>query len=718
MHKAKLYLVTSLAVIAVPSTAAAQSPTAASAPAANQPTVGIGDIVVTAQKRSENLQKTPAAVTAVSGEALARSGITDLTSVQVLIPGARFQQEGSSTQVFLRGVGSNLDYANIEPNVSFNANGIFIPREGTGSPLYDIERLEALPGPQGTLYGRSAIGGTVNVTFRKPTKNYETTGLLEVGNYGLIHGTLTQNIPLSADLAIRLAGDYHFTSGYNATGSDAKNDYSLRASGLYKPGGDFSAYLWGYTTQKHGHPSNLVNKGYNPTTNQYEENAFLTARPWDDIRPANLVTLGVPPFLQPFVSNPSRSEQTYNNWVFGGQFDKGLGGNTQLSYIPGYFYLNSQTRNYWLGVIPAEISQHYKEVTQELRLSGKSDRFNWLLGLYAYRVVNGGDAKVFYNTGFQFYSSNVIRSRLQGAAVFGQGTYSISHALRITLGGRYGRDEREANGISLEDQVTPYTYKGTVNHFDYKAGAEYDLSPSAMIYATFQTGYQPKTYNQVVDLPGRPNGVSTATLSAISGGFKTRFFDNKLQINNEFFFYNYRNLFIQAYDVRKLNNPIINAPKVTIPGTQLDILFKPTANDQLNFSVSYAAARFKNFVSDTGPVPNWQPPYAADWTISGGAYHDFRFDSGYVRAQADARYESRFYADYVHNQGTSQAPATKANASITYYANSGRFSLGAWVRNIGNKATLAASAAAGFPGGATAYLEPPRTYGLRGTFKF
>ena len=126
---------------------------------------GIEDIVVTAQKRSENLQKTPAAVTAVSGEGLVSAGVYSLAAAQELVPGARFHQEGNTTQVFLRGVGSNLDFANVEPSVSFNFNGVAIPREATSVPLFDIERFEALPGPQGTLYGGNAIGGTVNVSL-------------------------------------------------------------------------------------------------------------------------------------------------------------------------------------------------------------------------------------------------------------------------------------------------------------------------------------------------------------------------------------------------------------------------------------------------------------------------------------------------------------------------------------------------------------------------
>lgn len=671
---------------------------------------GIAEIVVTAQKRSENLQKTPAAVTAVTGLALAQAGITDLTKVQALVPGARFQQEGNSTQVFLRGVGSNLDYGNIEPSVSFQFNGVFIPREGTSVPLFDLERLEALPGPQGTLYGRSAIGGTVNVTFQRPKHEMETTGLAEVGNYNLGHLTLTQNIPLSSNLAVRAGIDYTYHDGYMETGADSKNDVSARLSLLYDPKPDIKLYVWGYTTQKFGSPSNLVNKGYNRSTGLYDENGFLRGRAWNDLRSGSLAQFA--PFGQ-----PRKPYQTYNNWVVGAQLDIGLGHGITLTYTPGYFFLDSRTDGYWLGGIPDTQTQEYNEVTQELRLSGSSSRLKWLAGIYAYKVVNRGFNNVLVGTPINFYASHILRNRLEGLAGFGQATYSITGRLRLTAGGRYGLDDRSGQGISLQDQATPYRYAREFRTFDYKLGGEYDLARSVLAYVTYQTGYQPGTYNEIANSPTQDNAVKKSTLDAISGGLKTRFLDNRLQLNDEIFFYTYHDFAIQAYDASKAYNQIFNAKKIEIYGNQLDIILKPDTNNQLTASVSYTHARNKDFVTPAGQSFNGlTPPYAADWTAAASYARDFHVARGYVRAEADARYESEFFADYVHNRGVRQQPEVKENAAITYYADA-KWSAGLWVKNLTNRPTLAATAAAGIPGPATAYLEDPRTFGLRVTFK-
>src|SRR5271155_1063555 len=149
--------------------AAAQT-TAAAAPAPASPDA-LAEITVTAEKTTESLQKADAAITAVPADIMVDEGITDLRQAQMVVPSVRFQAEGNTTQVFIRGVGANLDYANIEPNVAFNLAGIYMPREATSAAFFDIGQLEVLPGTQGTLYGRSAIGGTINITPTKPGFN-------------------------------------------------------------------------------------------------------------------------------------------------------------------------------------------------------------------------------------------------------------------------------------------------------------------------------------------------------------------------------------------------------------------------------------------------------------------------------------------------------------------------------------------------------------------
>ncbi|KRB81423.1 hypothetical protein ASE00_15725 [Sphingomonas sp. Root710] len=674
---------------------------------------GLEEIVVTAQKRSENLQKTPAAVTAFTGNSLVQSGTTDLRAVQNIVPAARFQQEGATTQVILRGVGSNLDFGNVEPTVAFNVNGIFTPREGTSQPLFDLDRIEVLPGPQGTLYGRNALGGTINISFKRPTHDLETSGVLEGGNYDLMHATVVQNVPLGEGVAARAAIDFTKRDGYMESGAYSKDDIAARLGLLFDRTEGFTAYLWGQYTKRDGSPSNLVNKGFDPNTGQFSENAFLRGDPWDDLRVGAFAAPGALPFGQPI-----KEKQKYNLYNFGAQFDLEVADGLTLTYVPGYFRLDSNS-SYWLGVIPDFKEDNYRLITQELRLSGKSDRFDWLAGIYAYTQKTYGYSFVGKAAGpFGFIASGVLHHRVKGIAAFGQGTYKISDMFRVTVGGRASYDKRKANGISPDVGNPLYDFEKSFKRFDYKVGVEYDVAPTAMVYLTYQTAYQPGTFNEVPSTPLKSNLISSPKLSSFTGGLKTRFLDNTLQINVEGFYYKYNDLLLQAYDASKPYNEIFNARAETY-GVQIDTVFQPTPDDRFSASLGYLHARTKSYkVPGLTAFENLSLPYAADWTINVAYHHDFHLSNGYIRPAVDARYESSYFADFVHTPGTRQKPTWRENASLTYFADSNKWSAGLWIKNITNKAVIAATAAAGIPGPATAYLEEPRTYGARVTFNF
>src|ERR1700693_1506779 len=196
---------------------AADVPAQAASDAAAASASVLEEGVVTATKQNSNLQKTPAAVTVLSGDSLISAGITDIRAAQDFVPSVRFQAEGTSTEIYIRGVGSTLDDPQVEPPPSFNFNGIYVPREATSVPLYDVNQIEVLPGPQGTLYGRSSLGGTVNVNFNRPTKEYQTRVELEAGNYSLMHVGAVQNLPIGDALAVRLAVDDLQHRGYETS---------------------------------------------------------------------------------------------------------------------------------------------------------------------------------------------------------------------------------------------------------------------------------------------------------------------------------------------------------------------------------------------------------------------------------------------------------------------------------------------------------------------
>ena len=674
----------------------------AQVPAADAPPGALEEVVVTAQKRSEVLQRSPAAITAITGAGLVASGVADIRYAQNFVPSVRFQAENASTEIYIRGVGSTLDLPNIEPPTSFNFNGIYIPREATSVGFFDIDQLEVLPGPQGTLYGRSTLGGAVNVTFNRPDQELSTDVLFEAGSDSLLRGSLVQNVPVTDALALRGAVDYIDHDGYLATGADSKDDYSARLSALYEPNADVSVYVWTHGAKKNGRSPTLVRRGYNGGTFDGDPTAFESSDPWNDV-------------ITP--TEPDAGRQDYENLVIGGQLDWTFGDAT-LTYIPGYVYLD-WAGNYWLENLPSFLSAHYNQLTNELRLAGTAgDRIEWLTGAYAYRMTNDGQ---FIVNGFPL--ADINRNRLEGIAAFGEMTWQATERLRLTVGGRYSEDDREGSGTTAFGE--PYTADQSFDRFDWKLGATYDFADETMGYATIQTAYQPGTYN-LFPSSTENNLVDSAKLTAYSVGFKTRLLGDRLQINNEAFYYDYRDLFVQSFNLNTALLTTFNAEKVEIYGNQLDLLFQITPDDRLNLNVGYLHARTKEFVvpdginigTDQRDFAGYALQYAPDWTVSAGYHHDFHFDGGYLRARVDSRYESSFWGTFNHARGTQQKSYIKSDASLTYYAASGGWSVGVWIRNIEDEAVLAATTTGQFGPYADAFLEPPRTYGIRLQMEF
>jgi iron complex outermembrane recepter protein len=681
------------------------TPARADAPAAND---ALAEITVTAEKQTQNLQKTAAEVTAIPSDVLIDAGITDLRQAQMIVPSVRFQAEGNNTQVFIRGVGANLDFANVEPNVAFNFAGIYLPREATSAAFFDVQQLEVLPGSQGTLYGRSAIGGTINLTPAKPGFNNDGETTLEVGNYAAVHVTTTQNLRLTDNVAVRGAVDYAYNDGFEVTGADSKNDLSLRLSSIINPSDRLSIYLWAQGAEKDGHTENLVNKGTNPATGTYCESCFFYGNAWNDTRTGA--------YAGPFGITAAERNH-YKTDMIGAQVDYQLDG-AVLSYIPSYLYLDARPL-YWLSAIQSTNIAHYNQLTQELRLSSNGNGpYKWLAGLYYYDSRNSGSEYLFTNLPMSFYQTNVDADRLQGYSAFGQLTYSITDTFRITGGGRGSSTDRTASGFEVVALGgLPYEFDKTYNHFDWKVGVEKDLTPKVMLYGVVQTGYQPGTFNALPNTPTYSNAVKPEELKSYTAGIKSRWLDDRLQINNEIYYYDFHNLIIQSYDISAPYNDIFNGNKVAIKGDQLDVLTKVFTDDQANLNIAYSHARNVDVVDGSGNnYDGLQPAYAPDWVIEAGFTHNIPLANATLRAHINWRFESSWFADYVHNLGTEQVASNKGDASLTYDATS--WTVGAWIKNMTNRAVIAATAAAGVPGPATAYLEDPRTFGLRFSIKY
>lgn len=685
----------------VTSPSQAASPQAASPQAASPQASELQDIIVTASKRAENSQKVSAAVTAVSGAELATAGITDQTRLETAIPSLVVGAKGGiDGLVFLRGIGQTVGANNAQDGVAVNFDGIFLQREIGVSELFDLERVEVLPGPQGTLYGGSAAGGIISYQTARPTNKFGGNFSVEGGNYGLIHAMGNVNLPVDDKLAIRLAGNYNHHDGYESNGLDDAQSLNGRVSLLWKPKSDLSIFaLVQYDYRGGNGPGNLL-KGPGAVS-PYQK----TSDPWFNSYP----TSGL------FINSKDIISLV--------QADYHFGGNLNLFYIGSYSHSKSdnvlefqflyrtpfQTVN---SGFPVDMTQY----SQELRLSNDSGgRSKWIAGLYWAQSDHFFELALPYPSTFVFVP---ITNKLKNYAAYGQYTYSLTDQLRLTAGGRLSSDSYNGGGALIAPPaLRPYTFGGasTKQHVDWKVAAEFDILPHSMAYIAIQTGFVQGGYTQTPASSGLPNTLQPETLTSYTAGVKNRFLANTIQINDEVFYYDYKNL--QQQLLSGVTNIGVNFPKTAIYGNQLDLMYLLTANDQFDFDAEYLSARVKSGIISglTTDFHNLQNPGAPSLTISAGLRHDFPFANGSkITFGVHTYYNSGYWETFTHDINSHQDRYVKTDLNLTYYTASKNWSVGAFVRNLENAAVYSACAGAtlvGDPNGC--FIQPPRTFGAR-----
>ncbi len=690
-------------------------------------------VIVTAQKVSQSIQEVAAAVSAMSGETLDNIGATEMADIQSLVPSIRLQRQSSSTEIYIRGVGTTLDLPMIESPNAFNINGIYIPREAASASIFDISRIEVLPGPQGTLYGRGALGGTINLITNRPGDEFESSVMLEVGNYSLIRGTATLNVPVSDKLAMRVAVSGNYRDGYLKSGAKSSEDIAGLVSLDWHPNDDFSLFLWTHLEDKGGYADNLMSKG---SFSDPKSQAFPHPdNPWNDLLDGDLEVYAS---LGPIDKQPT----DWQTMIFGAELNWNINEHMLLTYIPSYLYLDWD-QSYWITHKISDFGEEIKQTTHELRLSyDAGGNLEWLAGLYAYRFETDGYFFIKFGpnelgagpTPFWLNANDIQNHVLKGVAMFGQATYTLTDNLRLVFGGRMSFDDRKANGFvpglvkgttePSREHINPFT--GMPNYrwenadkwdnLDWKLGIEFDSGENSLLYATIQTGFQPGTFDTV---PGRTTKQSE--LLAFSAGTKNTFLDGRLIVNDELYYYDYVDLLTQAWDAATASNRLTNTD-ATIYGNQFDLSYLPRRSTQFKLSVGYVHARYDDFVTAVGDFTDYQMQYAPTWTVILGFVQDWDLQSSaYLRFQLNSRYSSGFWGDFSHSPGIYQAPYSKTDVLLAYHAANEAWSLGVWVRNIGDQDVQAASAPGSLyfdPAPGATYLEAPRTYGIRFTANF
>lgn len=726
---------------------------------------GLAEIVVTAQRREESLQKAAIAVTAVTGDDLTRSGITETSNLGKLVPALVVQPTGGTTSFFLRGVGTNSQNSFSENAIAFNFNGVYVGRPtAPAGVFYDLERVEVVKGPQGTLYGRNATGGAINVLPKKPVLGkFGVEGLAEYGNYDSKKGFLAVNVPFGEVAALRVAGQVVDRDGYISDGYDDDKGEAVRASFLLKPSDIWSINIVGdYYHQggKGGGAVLLPSKAFAvPSVN--DRVSISDPRALAAIN-GYASTLFAPPFCAGgFIASGcienARSDGYLDNHFYGlsAQVDGDMGFAT-LSVIPAWRKSEADFRTYLPG-FRGEIQDNAEQMSLEMRLTSAADqRLRYVLGGFFFNEQQ--DTLNYFRQGRLSTTRFTPRLKTQSLAAFGQLTFDITDALRLIAGGRYTQEDKSqltaSVGGGLPGPVDPplgipVTGDLRFNKFTWKAGIELDAGPASLVYANVATGF--KSGGFYVAAPPT-NSFRPESLTAYTIGAKNRFFGNKLQLNIEAFYWDYKDQQVTFVGGVQTGNGLFaqgslttNAGKSRIFGTEIEARFAPTRDDLFNVNVQYLNGKYKslqtaNFSPTGAPVTtgcsitgsrlanpgiNGARFYDIDcsgkptvnsprWALNMGYQHSFYIGGDMVLvAGVRSNIETSRYMNSNFRSEEKQGSFMMSDAFLTLEGPQDKWSVTAFINNIEDKEVLARAGTRpilDFPVGT---LRPPRTYGVR-----
>lgn len=741
------YFFASVGVLALSTAAAAQQAPASADVASDEAQGAIRDIIVTASRRAESAQKAALSIQAISNETLARANIVKPEDLAAVAPGVQIGTAGAYAQPYVRGVGNFGTNAASESPVPFNLDGVYISRPwAVRGMFYDLERVEVLKGPQGTLYGRNASGGAINVITAKPQLG-QVSGFGEVmaGNYAAFQASGAINLPLGDRLAIRAAGQVATHDGYLSDGYDDERTASARVHLLWEPSNDVSLLLSGHYQHIGGHGPGAT---------------ILPQFPGDkwvgntDQRVIDIIR--AEPGLGPILAIPKQDGfMDVDIYAVSAELNWKLGF-ANLTVLPAYREGSHRSLHYTAGQSVANFEKN-KQTSVEVRLANQSEALKWVLGAYYFheRTTNldNGPAQV-VDLGFLQQTIQKLDTETVSYAAFGQGTFSLTDAFRLTGGLRYTY-EKKSPDVLLDIAVfgmpgpiafgPPLTFKKVT----WKVGAEYDVGPQSMAYANAGLGFKSGGYF----FGGAPNSFRPEKLLAFDVGLKNRFFNNTLQVNVEAFYWSYDDKQESYTEVTATGPSFVtrNAGKATLYGADLDILYRPTERDEFSLKVQYNKTKYDDFKFDwfttvLGPpvtgcsvlptgvagvstidCSGQQLIRAPLWTGNASYRHEFNLGkAGNLAATFNAEFSSGTNLSVDYLKSGRQEAFVIGNFDLTYTTESRRISISAFVRNIWNEAVYnqayrysPVSPTMGNPDGLLfGTLRPPRTFGVRGRVNF
>jgi iron complex outermembrane receptor protein len=734
-----------------------------SAATAETPSDSLEEIVITAERRVEDAQKTAASVSVRSGEEMLTQGRYSLQSILQDVPGitgaaleSAATSVGGGTDIVgagltIRGIASNVGVGGSAtsnaPAAAIYVDGVY---EGVGGN-YDIGRVEVLRGPQGTLYGRSATSGLVAIHTRDPSlTTYGVNAAVEVGDYDLRHYTAGLDLPLvDNQLGLRVAGNsYERTGYYNGDGGAIKNlDGKVKL--LYKPNEDFTLLL-GFAAQNNTDHSGgtVVQSSTDPRVIIYGPAAIGTGH------------------------NNFRQAWAEMNW------NLGFGTLTYLPTLRTWWQDSISIAGAVGGPLPPLIQTKYTPsddfVTHELRLASNPDsKLIWQIGgmYYDNHLIDANTARSAAD-GALLFSAGPLSKSTKAGGLFAQGTYPVTDTWRVTGGLRFdytkvvtaesytaNTDIPGANpapatfGLPEVDStlVLPASQGTSVFHdVTYKLRLEHDLTSKNLLYASLSTGFSPGDISVTTCASAGFPPVNTPcklvlkdeTLKTWEVGSKNRFFDDRLQMNLDAYYNDYSAYQAQNVNIGAFNNPVFTTFAVPVQayGGEFELLYQITANDRVGVNAAWTnayyvhkPALFARYVAEdkvvaTGPASPTTPgvaPITANvnydhvFHLPGASTLTFHGDGRWLSSQEGDL--SSFVAETIGAWAVRVHAQVIGDLSATWASPRDHYTLTGYVRNVGDNRYFTSVTATSPPVSPETYSQgqyDPRTYGFIGAVNF
>lgn len=673
------------------------------------------EIIVTAQKRSENLQDVPIAVTALSSSALESAGVSSIQNIQVAVPGVAFAQTAGYSLPRVRGVGTGAAGPGIENSVATYIDNVYIVSPFASMLSFNnIAQLAVLKGPQGTLFGRNATGGVIQISTLDPDEGTRLNASLTAANYGTFGGNVYAATGLGEAASAGVAGFYtNQTDGYGrnlVTGSEV---------------GGYEAFGVRAKLKLQPTDSTVVRISGDYAKNEGDLFVFHIAK--------GTLPIGGVPYTGPDFSEALTidNSQRIESGGVSLQIDQDIGRLRLVSITAYRRSLIDETFDSDAQPAPitaVSLKQKDRQFSQELQLlSPRTGGFTWMLGFFYFDATGRYPFSNIQSRAAPFLApptriNNAATQSTKSLAGFGQATVEISEATKLTAGLRYTSDERSfdnrrqitlPNGFALPASTASGEAK--FNKLTWRLSLDHRFSEELLGYVSYNRGFKSGLFDPLTQ---PANLLRPEVLDAFEVGLKADLFDRTVRINAAAFHYDYQDIQIS----RVISGQIIlqNGQGAKVDGLDLDLTARLSPRFTLTGGLSVLDHRFSAFPDaprytplptggnavSTGDAKGNRLPMVPVWTLNLGGTYTIPTSFG----------DLQLNGNYYHNDGYfegpenrfRQAPFDLVNASIDW--TSGRWRASIWGRNIFNQfysTQLSAQAR-----GDSVVVGDPRTYGV------